>query len=124
MRVTNEQAKWLKEYDRLEDIRNLSADLLEARELIKEMREQLEEIIQQHICEPCCMSGLSRCNTCEGSCDVVRDHKDLLEESKEYAESYNRQKRNTHPLKEGKTRGDVKPFTYSKKPNKPSKGQK
>jgi len=43
MRVTNEQAKWLKEYDRLEDIRNLSADLLEARELIKEMREQLED---------------------------------------------------------------------------------
>jgi len=41
MRVTNEQAKWLKEYDRLEDIRNLSADLLEARELIKEMREAL-----------------------------------------------------------------------------------
>ena len=52
------------------------------------------------------------------------EHVRLLEKSKEYAESYNRQKRDTHPLKEGKTRGDVKPFTYSKKPNKPSKGQK
>jgi hypothetical protein len=52
------------------------------------------------------------------------EHVRLLEKSKEYAESYNRQKRDTHPLKEGKTRGDVKPFTYSKKPNKPPKGQK
>ncbi len=42
----------------------------------------------------------------------------------QYAESYNIQKRDTHPLKEGKTRGDVKPFTYSRKPNKPPKGQK
>jgi len=84
---------------------DMALDLLEAIEIIKEMRSFIEM--------------LETLNSKE-----FNEHVRLLEKSKEYAESYNRQKRNTHPLKEGKTRGDVKPFTYSKKPNKPSKGQK
>lgn len=98
MRVTNEQAKDdIQKYRYHSETKtrvsplvkknyDYAADLLEARGLINEMREVLEEIIQQNICEPCCMSGSSRCNTCEGSCDVVRDHKELLERTKEYAE--------------------------------------
>jgi len=57
MRVTNEQAKAIAEtiYGEGQDMtkKNLAADLLEARELIKEMREDLLKLSQYSIASVC-----------------------------------------------------------------------
>jgi len=76
MRVTNEQAKAIAEtiYGEGQDMtkKNLAADLLEARELIKEMREDLLKISQYPIAF-----------VCEEARIIARE---AWKKSKEYAE--------------------------------------
>ena len=98
MRVTNERAQSAIKAHHITGnltkiVKDYATDLLDARdiiekqtELIKEMRGELEQVIQEYICEPCCKSVASKCNTCEGSCGVVCDSKDILDRTKEYAE--------------------------------------
>ena len=76
MRVTNEQAKAIAEtiYGEGQDMtkKNLAADLLEARELIKEMREDLLKISQYPVAF-----------VCEEARIIARE---AWKKSKEYAE--------------------------------------
>lgn len=95
MRVPNEQAMCDKSnFPDKSDLYKYAADLLEARELIKEMREVIQDSKRFHV--NTLENGRDRIVSLGGSCDsvedmergdrLVRNANAILERTKEYAE--------------------------------------